>query len=118
MTEIFNRSPIKESRQDLRNRLTSAEVILWRYLRKRKLKGYKFRRQYSINTYIVDFYCPKIKLVIEIDGGYHLKPDVQEYDKERQKDIEYLGIKFLRFTNEEVYHKLDDVLAQIMECLV
>ena len=73
MNKFFNQLKQKPIRQTLRNRMTQAEKILWYYLRGRSLKGYKFRRQYGIGQYIVDFYCPAIRLVIEIDGDSHYR---------------------------------------------
>jgi len=68
---IFNRKSLKSFRSSLRNRSTSAETALWEMLKSRKLKGRKFRRQYSIGSYIVDFCCPSEKLIIELDGAPH-----------------------------------------------
>jgi len=93
--------------------MTRAEIILWSKLKGRQLKGLKFRRQYSVECYIVDFYCPKLRLAIELDGKSHLGKENQEYDRARQDEIEALGISFLRFTNQEVYEDLDKVLMGI-----
>lgn len=112
MTLIFNRSQFKERRRELRRKMTSSEHRLWKYLRP-GLEGFKFRRQYGINAYVVDFYCPKKRLVIEVDGSAHDSPAAKEYDKVRQGEIEVLGIRFLRFTNREVMHNLDSVLSKI-----
>lgn len=66
------------------------------------MDGYKFRRQYSVDKFVIDFYCPKLKLAIEIDGSVHEKPDQKEYDAKRQEHLETFGIKFLRLINEEI----------------
>lgn len=113
MIKIFNRKSEKIKRQNLRNDLPPAEVILWSYLKAKQLKGYKFRRQYSIGKYIVDFYCPILKLAIEIDGDSHFGKSAEEYNSKRQKFIESFGVRFLRFTNLDVYHNLEVVLKEI-----
>ncbi len=69
---IHNLKHLEERRKALRKSLTSAEATLWKYLQKSQLKGRKFRRQHSIKNFIVDFYCAKEKLIIELDGAYHL----------------------------------------------
>ena len=92
-----------------------AEVILWLKLRSKGLNGCKFRRQYSIGSYIVDFYCPQIKLVIEVDGDSHFVDGADSYDRNRQAIIESLGISFLRFANRDVYERLEGVINTILE---
>ena len=101
MTKHYNKSSEKEKRRFLRQNQTFLEEILWQHLRNRKCLGIKFRRQYSIDQYVVDFYAPEIKLAIELDGSVHNHPDQQVYDKERQNFIERFGISFCRITNEE-----------------
>ena len=117
MTEIFNRHDMKERRQELRREMTEAERLLWAQIRNRHINGCKFRRQYSIGSYVVDFYSPEIKLAIEIDGPSHDNDDAIEYDKQRQTEIEALGIRFLRFTNDQVYNELEKVLTTIRETI-
>ena len=99
--------------KDLRKRSTAAETVLWEELRKRKLDGYRIRRQHPLGSYIADFYCPKGKLVIEIDGGIHDDEAVKEYDEIRQKAIEFYGFKVIRFKNEDVFNRINFVLAEI-----
>ena len=86
---------------------------MWSKLRAKRLLGQKFRRQYSIGPYVVDFYCPGLKLAVEIDGDSHFQPCMEEQDRRRQAFIESFGVQFLRFTNEEVTSNLDEVLAVI-----
>ena len=105
------------TRKELRNNMTTAEVILWSKLKGKQLKGYKFRRQYSVDGYIVDFYCPKLRMAIEIDGSSHDGKEAKEYDKERQLQIENLGISFLRFTNQDIFKNLTKVLTKISDYL-
>lgn len=93
--------------------MTKAETLLWLHLKGKQIYGSKFRRQYSVKSYIVDFYCPKIKLAVEIDGLTHLTEEEIEYDNHRQTEIESLGIQFLRFWNYEVYEDLYNVLEKI-----
>jgi very-short-patch-repair endonuclease len=113
MTEVFNRIEVKEKRRALRKEMPPAEVILWKLLRGKGLCGRKFRRQYSIGPYIVDFYCPQEKLAIEIDGESHFVEGAEIGDRERQKYIEAKGIHVLRFTNTDVYERLEGVVIQI-----
>ncbi|MFH1598289.1 MAG: endonuclease domain-containing protein [Patescibacteria group bacterium] len=94
-----------------------AERILWKYLRNKQIAGFKFRRQYSIGKYVVDFYCPKAKLAIEVDDPTHLSQRAKAYDQQRQKKIEAFGIKFLRVSNLDVYSNLEGVYQKIINCL-
>ena len=102
MTKHYNKKELKETRRHLRKNQTYTEKIVWMYLRNRQMEGYKFRRQYSVDKFVIDFYCPKLKLAIEIDGSIHNEPDQKEYDVKRQEYLETFGIKFLRLTNEEI----------------
>ena len=95
--------------------MPNAEVLLWSELKNKQLKGLKFRRQQGIGPYIVDFYCPNLKLAIELDGNSHFDDEnIYKYDKKRQKYIESFGITFLRFTNGNVYENLESVLNEIL----
>ncbi|SDB21689.1 Very-short-patch-repair endonuclease [Flavobacteriaceae bacterium MAR_2010_188] len=109
----YNKKEHKEYRKNLRNNLTSAEATLWKYLQNKKLKGRKFRRQHSINNFIVDFYCPQEKLIIELDGAGHLDFAQQNYDAERTAILEKLGHYILRFENKMVFEEIDYVLEEI-----
>jgi len=97
----------------LRRNMPEAEVILWSQIKGKNIKGYKFRRQYSIDKYIVDFYSPELNLAIELDGDYHLADDTKKYDEGRQKAIESLGICVLRFSNNDIKNNLSRVLRVI-----
>jgi len=105
---------IFENAKHLRNNMTQSEEILWMHLRT-GINGYKFRRQHPIGNYIVDFFCHKIKLVIEIDGSVHNKEDVKENDETRQKDLENLGYYVIRFTNQQVIEQIETVFFNISE---
>jgi very-short-patch-repair endonuclease len=113
MTRIFNRHDELEKRRSLRHRAPETEPLVWEALRGRGLDGLKFRRQYSVGPYVLDLYCPALKLALELDGPSHESDDAQEYDVARQTYIEGLGIRFLRFTNTQVQNNRDGVLAPI-----
>lgn len=96
----------------LRKGMTPQEKKLWEYLRLRPL-GLKFRRQHPTGIYITDFYCHTLKLVIEVDGGIHLLKDIANRDKARQEYLEELGLRFLRFTNDEIDNQMQQVTRAI-----
>lgn len=96
----------------LRDTMTEPEKKLWDYL-KLKPKGYKFRRQHPIAGYVLDFYCHKLRLSIEIDGAYHLKNEQREKDNERTEYLNQIGITEIRFSNEQVTNTIDLVVAAI-----
>jgi very-short-patch-repair endonuclease len=100
----------KEKRSRLKNNMTPAEIMLWKFLKGKKL-GVKFRRQHIIDFYIPDFVALSIKLIIEIDGKIHLKH--KRKDEERTRRLEILGFKVIRFTNEEVENDIEKVLQII-----
>ena len=111
---IHNLKHLEALIKELRKSLTSAEATLWKQLQKSQLNGRKFRRQHSIKNFIVDFYCPKEKLIIELDGAYHLDFAQQIYDLERTKQLESLGFKVIRFENKLVFEHLQGVLNEII----
>lgn len=98
--------------EQLRDRMTEAECLLWEELRNKKFPV-KFRRQHPLGKYIADFYSHKLKLVIELDGNIHLKPEVKAYDISREDEIISLGLTVIRFKNEEVIYNMDGVLSKI-----
>lgn len=100
--------------KNLRKEQTPTEKLLRSNLRNRNLRGFKFRRQHPIKSYIVDFYCAEKMLSIEVDGGIHLNKEQKEYDINRTKELNLLGIKELRFTNEEISINMTDVLKKIV----
>ena len=103
----------KEKIRLLRKNQTETEKIIWEILRNRKIMGIKFRRQYPIGEYIVDFYSVKSKLVIEIDGMWHYTEERIEYDKIRTKYIACKGIKVIRFSNKEILENIEKVINEI-----
>jgi len=101
--------------RQLRLHLTPAEKMLWEALRKRQINGLKFRCQHPVESFIVDFYCPQHRLVIEVDGGVH---DQQvEYDATRTERLNHLGYRVMRFRNKEVISNLSQVLLQIADAI-
>ncbi len=115
MTQLYNQNSEKDKRRQLRQNITKAEKLIWDKLRDRQLENCKFRRQYSVDKFVIDFYSPELKLAIEIDGESHFINGTTEYDKARQEFIESAGIKFLRFTNNDVYANLPIVLENIAQ---
>jgi len=115
MTRVFNSRSGKQRRRSLRKRMPEAEVILWSKLRRKQLGGHKFRRQFGVGKYSLDFYCPRLRLAVEVDGDSHFREQAKEKDSRRQSFIEGFGIEVLRFTNHEVRANLDGVLLRIEE---
>jgi very-short-patch-repair endonuclease len=113
MTQLFNKTTEKLKRRQLRSNMTKAEAIIWQKLRCKQLENCKFRNQYSVDRFVLDFYSPEIKLAIEIDGESHFQEGAAHYDNDRQIFIESAGINFLRFTNNQVYENLNGVLEII-----
>ena len=93
--------------------MTLSEVLLWQELQGKKVMGYDFDRQRPINNYIVDFYCKKLQLAIEIDGDSHGYQEVMYNDEKRQNKLESLGVKFLRFDDMDIKTNLSDVIEEI-----
>jgi very-short-patch-repair endonuclease len=106
---------IEKSARLLRQNQTPAEQHLWNALRNKQLMGLRFRRQHPVGRFILDFYCPAQKLVIEVDGGIH---DLQQdHDAKRTQEIERYGYRVLRFRNEEVLENLEWVLESIVKAI-
>ena len=104
-----------ERARRLRNSATDAERCLWRHLRGQQLAGYKFRRQYPLGGYIVDFICIPARLVVELDGGQH--QDAAAYDAQRTRFIEDQGYRVLRFWNDDVLLRIESVVAEVFRHL-
>ncbi|MEN3027394.1 MAG: DUF559 domain-containing protein [Chlorobiota bacterium] len=105
---------VKEMARQLRREATSAESLLWEFLRDRRLGGLKFRRQHPIGNFIVDFYCHERRLIVELEGSIHDEPEQAAYDEERFKWLQAQGYTVLRFRNEEVFEDLEGVLERIL----
>jgi len=104
---------LKEFSRDLRSHSTLSEILLWQKLRASQFRGYAFNRQKPLGNYIVDFYCLKLDLVIEVDGNSHFFEESVVEDQERQKVIERMGLNFLRFSDLEVKRSMPSVLEEI-----
>jgi len=113
MRKIFSKKSTKEKRKILRDSITESENLLWCRIRNRQIMNLKFRRQHGIGEYIADFYCPEIKLVIEIDGVRHFTDEGRDYDRIRTKFMDCLEIRTLRFSNSEITNDIEKVLKKI-----
>jgi very-short-patch-repair endonuclease len=111
--KLYYNPILKHRSQNLRNNSTLGEILLWQHIKSRKMKGYQFMRQKPIDNYIVDFYCSKLQLVIEIDGETHLYDGAIEKDEMRQTKLESLGLYFLRFDDLEVKQDIEVVISKI-----
>jgi very-short-patch-repair endonuclease len=103
---------VRQRARELRQPLTPAEQRMWQILRSRQIQGYKFRRQHPLGRFIVDFYCARVRLVIEVDGDIHKKQ--VEYDLERTKWLESNGYSVIRFENKAVIEDLGTVIEKIV----
>ncbi|MBI1938618.1 MAG: DUF559 domain-containing protein [Ignavibacteriales bacterium] len=110
--EIVNKKAMKERRRQLRANMTYCEKLMWAYLRKKQIKEL-FLRQYSVDSYVIDFYSPRLKLAVEVDGDIHDLQDQKKYDKDRQEYLENFGIHFIRIKNEELTSHPDKVFQRI-----
>jgi very-short-patch-repair endonuclease len=103
---------LKNRARELRSNQTDVEAKLWRRLRDRQMFGVKFRRQHAIGSYIVDFCCPTLRLIVELDGGQHAEQSPA--DQARTFFLESRGYRVLRFWNNQVMTQLDDVLEKLV----
>jgi very-short-patch-repair endonuclease len=103
--------------RELRNNMTDAERSLWAKLRRKQLNGCQFYRQKIIGSYIVDFYCSKAKLVIEVDGSQHYSVEMMEADRQRDEYLRANALTVIRFSDLEVLKNLEGVIARILEFL-
>lgn len=108
----YNKNLKKYSR-DLRKEMTFAEKLLWSKIRRKQLKGHQFYRQKILGNYIVDFYCAKANLVVEVDGSQHYLEEGRKKDKKRDDYLNKLGLRVLRFSNREVTMDLEYVVQEI-----
>jgi very-short-patch-repair endonuclease len=108
---------MRDRSRELRKNATDAENKLWSRLRDRQLCNFKFRRQHTIGSYIVDFYCHEAMLVVELDGGQHAEAFQSDYDAERSLVLESKGIKVLRFWNNDVMRNIEGILEEILSAL-
>jgi very-short-patch-repair endonuclease len=110
---LYNLNYLKAFRKELRNRSTSAEIHLWSFLKRRQVSGLKFRRQYSVGPYILDFYCVEIRLAIELDGEVHNDVEQRMHDKHKDAFMASAGIVVWRVENRAVYDSADTLLNEI-----
>ena len=103
---------LKRFARELRKNMTDAERRVWMRIRMKQLKGFQFYRQKNIGNYIVDFYCPAAKLIVEIDGGQHYSEEGFRKDKDRDSYLTSLGLRILRFSDREVFESIEGVLRQ------
>lgn len=113
MPRLYNHQEQKSLRQYLRIHATRAEQALWDQLRSRRLCGKKFRRQHGIGKYVVDFYCPELRLVIEVDGDSHSPEDAKKYDAARDAFLRSCGLDVIRLQNDEVLSDMEGVLERL-----
>ncbi|SRR3989339_1000736 len=113
MTILRNKAELKNKRRSLRKNFTDAERRLWSRLRNKQLFGFKFFRQYSVGSYILDFYCPMAKLAIELDGGQHIQGVQVLYDEKRTGYLNEHNIKVIRFLDNDVLKNTEGVLLEI-----
>lgn len=113
--KIYNKQTTKENRRNLRKAQTPEELIFWAQVKGRRFHKYKFRRQYAIGKYIADFYCPALRLVVEIDGGQHFEKENKKYDLLRTEYFEKLGMKVKRYTNVDIKSNLKGAMDDLLE---
>ena len=109
----FNNKELKEIRKALRLNGTSAEAVMWTQIKGRKINGRKWRRQFSVGPFIIDFYCPELKLGIELDGAPHFSPGGNEADEVRTNYLRGNGIRIIRFENKDIWTSLEGVIETI-----
>ncbi|HEY4707427.1 MAG TPA: DUF559 domain-containing protein [Thermodesulfobacteriota bacterium] len=112
---LFYNPKLKTLSQELRKNMTDAEKAIWSRIKRKQLNGLQIYRQRIIGNYIVDFYCPKAKLVIEIDGGQHYTDEGIEKDRTRDRYMAEQGLKVIRFSDSEVLKDIEAVLISISE---
>jgi very-short-patch-repair endonuclease len=108
---------LKKYSRELRKNMTEAEKLLWSRIRRKQLKNCQFYRQKIMGNYIVDFYCPKANLIIELDGGQHYSDEGMKKDKSRDAYMKNLRLRVLRFSDKDVFENLNGILEKIWENL-
>jgi very-short-patch-repair endonuclease len=110
----MKRKDIVGNARSLRKKMTEAEEVFWRHSRNKSYRGIKFRRQHPIGSFVLDFFWAEKKIAIEIDGGIHKRTDIRENDEDRTKILDEMGIRVIRFTNEQVINNIGNVLKEII----
>lgn len=111
--KLNNNVSLKPLRRQLRSALTPAEAVLWKQLQSRQLAGRKFRRQHSVGPFVLDFYCPRERIAVELDGAAHDHERAAQRDEARTSYLQSLGIRVVRFENRDVIENLEGVLKAI-----
>lgn len=111
---LYNHKTLKERRRDLRNNQTPAEKLLWKHISHDKILGLRFLRQYSVGPYILDFYCAKLCLGIEVDGEVHKGVERKLYDEDREKYLKSLGIHIIRFWNDDILNDTKNTFKKLL----
>ena len=112
---MLNPKKTKKQRQYLRNNMTKWEVMLWNDLKGKKMFGFKVRRQYGLDQYIIDFYCPELKLAIELDGDVHYYSDKIEADKRKNQRVLNEGIHLIRLTNKDMEEDYESAVIYLVD---
>ena len=110
---IYYNHGLKNTARSLRKNMTEPERLLWSRIRRKQLRGFQFYRQKTVGNYIVDFYCPSARIIIEVDGGQHFEEQGRKKDKIRDAYLSKLGFEVLRFPNWEVMRNVDDIVEDI-----
>jgi very-short-patch-repair endonuclease len=114
---IYYNPKLKSTARRLRSNMTDSERLLWSRIRRKQLKSFQFYRQKVVGNYIVDFYCPSGKIIIEVDGSQHYEKEALRKDKIRDERLSRLGFEVLRFSNSDVMRNLDGVLLETWDKL-
>jgi len=118
MAKIYYNPKLKELARQLRNTSTKSEITLWTYLKGKQMMGHDFHRQKPVDYYIVDFFCCELMLAIELDGYTHGFEKVYQKDKLKEQRLKELGIKVLRFTDEDVLINIEGVLKMVKDYVI
>ena len=115
MQFTFNAPDKKDRRRELRRNQTDAERKFWQQIKNKKIAGLKFYRQFSVGPFILDFYCPKLRLAVELDGGRHSEKEQADHDVKRTEYLESKNIKVLRFWNNDISRNMEGAIMKLQE---
>ncbi len=118
MRFLCNDKGQEKFRRELRARSTPAETILWQHIRAKRFMDFKFRRQYGVGKYILDFYCSKLRLAIEIDGDSHFEDTAIISDRVRESFLRKHNIQTIRFTNHDIYYDFENVVNRLRQAII
>ncbi len=114
---LYNDPKRKHLRHSLRRNATRTEYYFWSFLCRSQVEGLKFRRQYGVGPFVIDFYCPELRLAVEVDGETHESPEARKYDTQRTKFLQTKNIEAVRFQNGDVLENIDWVLNDLRKCI-